>query len=476
MAQGEHLCFFKWAVMLCLLSLCLLVRVRASAIFPSPPVQTENQKRLYAAQAANAKAASDAATPKLLRVFESAAFREELLECCRDLADLPAPEILSLLRADLRTAELAHSFPAVVQDSHDDVTIEELSKLDYFPNQWQVALMRDADCPVFFNMAEEGIFGMAPFKNESRPTWTEAAERLVYVALNARQLDHGSLSMFGPAGAIFSHTGAQNMVLIAPVDTGMYEMLCNDTANHHHHKHNLVACGDYWHHHTVGTLDDLDHIIFANFGLFTAEVNTTLEQEAGSLFRRSSFAGRYLGLPNETYIDAFKYPESNIVGAPRFPGGISLLVGSFRELFGTDSGRALQLLADSNSLPLVWSLGAAPWDPWKTHKEGTTFPGNQRILDPLASRNALNATFPTGAELEFEHFWAKVSIARSPNGTLPRVRTWWTAFAATQERVAPLTATSCEATDDICFGTNAITGVCLCRRDHQDEALVVLTA
>merc|ERR1712136_657404 len=149
---------------------------------------------------------------------------------------------------------------------------------------------------------------------------------------------------------------------------------------------------------------------------------------------------------------------------------------SFRELFGTDLGRALQLLADSNSLPLVWSLGAALWDPHVFHRERRTFPGNQRILDPLASRAALNATFPTGAELEFEHFWAKVSTARSPNGTLPNVRTWWTAFAATQERVAPLTATSCEARDDICFGTNAMTGVCLCRRDHQEEALVVLTA
>jgi hypothetical protein len=483
-----------------------LLCVSASALFPTPPLQTESQRRLYKEQAHKAKQASHQATHKLLNFFQTKEFRGELQACCPEMAELSSPELLRRIRAEFRAAELAHAFPSVipVDDHFHDVTVEELSRLDFFPNQWQVPLMRGGtEFPVNFNVAEEGIFGMAPFKNDSSPTWTEAADRLVYVALNQRQIDHGSLTSFGEVGAIFSHSAARDMVLIAPVDTGAYGMTCNVSnftvnSSHHFSMWNF-ACDEYWQPQTVGTLDHFDHIIYASFGLWTA-ANTTLAQEAGAFLRRSSFAGKYVDLPETNTSDAFKYPESNIVGNPRFPDGLSLLIGGFAELFGSDQGRELQRLADNFSLPLAWSLGTGGVSsdhhhPWHNHSHNDShndshngsfphhfnntaipFPGNQRILDPRVSREVLNVTVPSNAEAQFEALWTTVSDARvHGNGTLnsTQVKSWWSSFVVLQKRIAPLTATSCAASDDVCFGVDALSGDCLCRIEKRKAVVVV---
>jgi len=460
---------------------------------------TENQQRLYAEQAHKAKQASHQATHKLLNFFQTKEFRQELQACCAEMAELSSPEILRRIRAEFRAAELAHSFPSVIpaDDHFHDVTVDELSRLDFFPNQWQVPLMRGGtEFPVNFNKAEEGIFGLAPFSNDSAPTWTEAAERLVYVALNQRQLDHGSITSFGEVGAIFSHSAARDMVLIAPVDTGAFTMTCNVsnfTVNSSHHFGGFTfACDEYWNPRTVGTLDHFDHIIYDSFGLWTA-ANTTLAQEAGAFLRRSSLAGKYVDLPQTNTSDAFKYVESNIVGNPRFPDGLSLLIGGFAELFGSDQGRDLQRLAHNHSLPLAWSLGTAGESSDNHHGQNhshnhshngsshfnptaITFPGNQRILDPRVSLEALNVTVPSNAEAQFEALWTTMSDARAQgNGTLnsTQVKSWWSSFVGLQKRIAPLTATSCAASDDVCFGIDALSGDCLCRQNQRKAVLVV---
>ena len=66
-----------------------------------------------------------------------------------------------------------------------------------------------------FSVVHEGIFGMAPFKNDFRLMWMETADRLVRAALNQRQIDHGSQTSFGQEAANFPHSAARNMVLIA---------------------------------------------------------------------------------------------------------------------------------------------------------------------------------------------------------------------------------------------------------------------
>merc|ERR1719456_1148211 len=100
------------------------------------------------------------------------------------------------------------------------------------------------------------------------------------------------------------------MVLIAAVDTGMFEMACNRSAmpNKSHHFPMRLNC-DAWKPPTVGTLDHFDHLILANFGIWSGKANTTIEEEAVNLFRRSTFGGAYLDLPNISISEGLKYYE-----------------------------------------------------------------------------------------------------------------------------------------------------------------------
>merc|ERR1712093_826245 len=112
-------------------------------------------------------------------------------------------------------------------------------------------------------------------------------------------------------------------------------------------------------------------------------------------------------------LEASAYYEANILGNPRLPDGVSFLIGNFHTLFGTDAGREMQLLADHYSWPLVWGFAAnPPHFGLQNERESspnamnTSFPGNQRILDPevLASQ-ALNYTMGAGAKDVFLEVW-----------------------------------------------------------------------
>ena len=49
--------------------------------------------------------------------------------------------------------------------------------------------------------------------------------------------------------------------------------------------------------------------------------------------------------------------EANIAGAPLFPAGLKMLVGSFKDLFGTEHGVRLQQWCRSRGWVLAWALG-----------------------------------------------------------------------------------------------------------------------
>merc|ERR1711879_813619 len=118
-------------------------------------------------------------------------------------------------------------------------------------------------------------------------------------------------------------------VLIAAVDTGLFEMSCNASAlpNSSYHKPINMDC-DSWKPPIVGTMDHFDHIILSNLGVWSKGSNATLQEEAVRLFSRSPFAGKYVDLPNISFTDASKYYEANILGNPKFPAGISFLIGN----------------------------------------------------------------------------------------------------------------------------------------------------
>ena len=65
------------------------------------------------------------------------------------------------------------------------------------------------------DLMQQQLYGCKAFKGP-KPTWKEAAERLIYIAHNMRRIDFASIPSFGDVSAIFNTTYVQKMVIIAP--------------------------------------------------------------------------------------------------------------------------------------------------------------------------------------------------------------------------------------------------------------------
>lgn len=364
-------------------------------------------------------------------------------------------------------AELAHAFPAVSGQSHfTDVTLDLLREKSWFLNEWQVEFLDGAtSSKATQNAAATSLFGL-PASPDTGYTWSEASDRMIYIAENFFQQDTGSSPNFGDVSAIFDTEYVRDMVLIAPTDTGIWHMSgCDqelgagkslvqevelDGSASPGHSVNCSAWDG-----VVGTLDYHDHLILANFDAKADEskVGSTRLDKAKAFFQRSAFGGSYVNLPE---ISSNEYWESNIVGNPDLKA-VKFLVGNFPELFGTETGRALQEAAGNFSWPLTWALGTGGGS---SHSH-QSMPGNQRLLDPL-SKNT-NASFSAGAVAAFEEVWQKAAADRSAGSvSSTTVGSWWSALLESQIRLAPVTARSCSDVSG-CVGTNTATDDCISR-------------
>jgi len=284
-------------------------------------------------------------------------------------------------------------------------------------------------------------------------TWEQAADRMIYVAQNFYQSDFGSSANFGDVTAIFSSAYVKDMVMIAPMDTGMWSMSgCNPVMSESWPPHD-ENCSS-WSPQTIGTFEHHNHMILPNFDHNTNQTSGGRVAKAKQFFSRSSLAGEYEELPALVSND---YWESNIVGHPRLPDGVKFLIGNFPILFGTDQGRKLQKVADHYKWPLVWSRGRST-----SHIDSNadaSVSWNKRFLDPVNMHT--NATFANGAHSSFEKVWSSVEAARTAGSpTSSQFDEWWSTMEQIQVRLAPMTARSC--LDAECIGTVIGSHDCIC--------------
>jgi len=451
---------------------------QSRSIGDMPAKQTDGQMQAFIKKSAEAKVASEAATPLVLEFFDSSEFRAALKTCCSGVADMPSLTLLEALRAEVRASELAHHADGSTKDMSCEIGLE----YDWFLNIDQTELIKQQvttdDEPLAgwsIEDNEEIIFGCPPYANRLQKTWDEAASRLVYIAHNMRLGDVGS-PMFGTASAIFSTEYAKDMVLISPTDTGRYSMECPLTSG----GNALTSGGNAgsgglgfnctaWNPLTVGTLDYNDHLLLPMFDIWAESDQNSRVDQALEFFARTVFAdGTYDDLPAFAGQGIKKYYEANILGNPQYPDGIRFLVAVFGDHFGAASGLKLQEWADKWNWPLVWALGDVNGGGGghrrrKATAESTSFPGNQRILDPSLKRSAeVNATYPSGASDAFASLWETVSQARAAGTPSAAHKTnWWTELKSSQVRLAPASARGC-ANPDECVGINVDTNECVC--------------
>lgn len=457
----------------------LLVGVAAAAAdfprlpheYPVPPIQTDTQKKIFAQTAAAAKQASEAATPQVLAFFDSQEFREAMKACCPSVASMTSQAILDKYRAEARAAELAHAFPAsATSGSHFiDLTIEAAFEYPWFINEVQARLIDNNTKARSQNEIEEAIFGSVPFQIDQKPTWEEAADRLIYVASNMREFDFGSCTTFGDVTAVFDADYVKDMVVIAPMDTGLYWMHCRGSSQHHWGPQPNCSA---WPSEVVGTLDHLDHLILPNLAYFynSSESGQTIIDGAKAFFSHSAFDPDYASLPNITSAEVLMYLESNVMGNPRMAGGVKFLIGNFATLFGTDLGHRLQELAAYYAWPLFWAYGSGVSSLYTT----VSLPGNRRIGDPVSVTNLTNVTPVPGQLASFESTWGEATSARAAQGgnvTAAQLQMWWGALEGSQVRVAPVTSASCVDTAH-CVAIEVHSGQCICTKGS-DQALLV---
>lgn len=436
--------------------------------YPVPPLQTEYQKALFSEIAFNAKVASEAATPQVLAFFASAEFRAALSQCCPMAAQFSPEDILNRYRAETRAAELAHAFPSVQGEvPFTDLTIDWAGKLDWFPNEWQTKLLLNYTIiPGPQDEIEQSIFGCKAFQGPF-PTWSESASRLVYVAHNMRQLDSGSQPVFGDVTAVFLNSYVEKMVVMAPMDTGLYGMKCLNTPkpstlNLSWYEPNCSA----WPGHVLGTLEHFDHLILPNlqYPINASVTNKTVFDEAEDLLSRTALAGRnYADLPKIALTDADAYIESNILGNPSMSEGVKFLIASFPALFGTTRGRKLQELARQRSWPLSWSLATGGRNTTHNELHSYTLRWNERILDPKLAQLNTNASLQGDIHTGFIQAWKEVEKTRSIRELLfEDYQYFWNKLRSSQVRVAPLSAASC-ADPVACFATDLRSSDCICK-------------
>lgn len=347
------------------------------------------------------------------------------------------------------------------------MTLEMLQERDWFLNEWQVGYLDGGNASKSIqNAAATGYFGL-PASPDTGYSWSEASDRLIYVAQNFFQEDFGSSPNFGSATAIFDTEYVRDMVLIAPTDTGMLHLSGCDGDSGLGAPRGLVPevlpTGRAWPGHNVncsawdgvvGTLDHNKHLILANFDTHADEskAGSTRVDQAKAFFQRSAFGGSYVDLPE---LSSNEYWESNIVGNPSLKA-VKFLIGSFPDLFGTDAGRSLQETADGFSWPLAWAFGTGG-----SSSRQQSVAGNKRLLDPSVIHS--NASLAADAASAFEQVWQRaVSERAAGNVSTSIVASWWDSLVVSQVRLAPLTARSCSDVSG-CIGTDTATGDCVCK-------------
>ena len=430
----------------------------AAAVPPPPhiPRQTPTQIMMMERVQDEAKTLSAAATPELVSFLASAPFRAALAACCPVAAAMSAPDLLQAPRDEHGGAEMVHNIEVNPSQTIQDTVLGAETNASAFYNIWEYAVLSGS-----FNvlpataMSEVNMFGFRAFTggNATDPgsqpkSFSEAQERPIYTALNSRAVDSGNPT-FGPISVVFRLGYVRNMTFIAPMDTGFWELFCNDTnpngtalrslqnnsqspvsigamnglgvgsrfGRERRHPRSIPGLGlglgdrpqspvncTAWAGRTFGTLGHLDHLLLLSERLWL-NVSTTLET-LNRLFEPISQSATLHGDSSMHYL------EADLAGNVLFPdGGVRSVLAQAR-LLGTPTAAVLRDWCVGNGWALLWAAGPYCLVPennalcYSNHTRTANLAVRQeRVLDPFVVERLgpgrTNVQLPPGTEAAF---------------------------------------------------------------------------
>ena len=297
---------------------------------------------------------------------------------------------------------------------------------------------------------------------------------------------------FGDVSVVYSPALAADAAILAPCDTGDYEVDCNASnfflemctactteadcvaLNHAqgfcHWSATAGACHYTGGGHTpqvncsgwdaagrrLGTISDHRHILLDNVLLHAGRAPVEPHGSyLGKLFR--AMFGSNASDPGASFDIEATYFEADIAATARFPSGVSFIIAQYTSLFGTEAGRAVQRWCLKWRWPLLWT--ATPAVPFQRPTD--VFPA--RLLDPvvlLGSGAGRNLTsIAESALTAWNASWKEASGSGGVNSSAS-----WRVLAAAmppQLAVEPMRARAC-ATPAKCVGLQHGTRNCVC--------------
>eukprot|EP00040_Diaphanoeca_grandis_P009079 m.47537 g.47537 ORF g.47537 m.47537 type:complete len:460 (-) comp20515_c0_seq1:62-1441(-) len=429
-----------------------------------PPKMTPFQQGLWQNADKAAAIASAIADSKLLELLEEKEFRSQLLACCgSELANTPAPTLLSLLKQEFMVAEMTHNFHANSSGTWEgDVDINVAANMSYLPNLWTIMYLKISPYRTQKqeDYAEVNLMGFRPFTgghiigNSTPPSFDEAAERPFYTTSNLLHIDAGDPT-FGDVSMVVSPSYGWQMALIQPCDTGNWEDSCNVSSGHQPqacHYPQPLNCSAW--DRQQGTYDHFSHILLANINMWDSGKNCTSNVLARYFARLYGNANTDSELYKLEGKDFLTFIEPDLAGTVRYPEGIKLVVASFTSLFGTENGRKVQEFCRMWGWMLTWALST---------NSAESFDVDLRVIDPHvfdATTAKHNMTISADARGHFADLWQTVNASGS---NLPPT-TWtshWMSLPQELRLSAGIRARDCEDVDS-CVGVSTHSNMCVC--------------
>lgn len=513
------------ALLIAVAGLTMLVHVGAGTTpaqhAPTVPLQTPAQRQAMARLSQQAMAASKAATPALLHELASPDFISNLTALAPALASLDSMQLLSRWHASVEVAEIAHGFHAQndpTQNNALDLDIDIAAGAETFYNQWQLpVLFPKRESAAYYELMsylgpaaamEVELYKLRPFSAPipgrgagQLPLWpggwpanlSEASDRLVYAILNQHQVDFPAW-LWGDVAVIFNNSALQDTVLYTPMDSGDFTCDCTDYSKTFCAAWtNQSACSHFWYCRwdsaalrcgaartqpkasctvwggaTPGVVGHLDHLMipFARWAGETPDAPPDVDHaRIARLFARQLQPWGSTGYPNMTIAAFDYYYEAQLLGNPRYDGGIKMVVADFKINFGTTNGDKIRRWCAEQGWPLIWSSSTLP------RAKSGPWPAQGRVLDATVTNSSAfhNLSTPVSqAKAMHVGMWAKVRAGRDKNvASTKKFLEWWVELVDATPvalRPAPLMAGDCARPHDCIGVTPTVTPkrACVC--------------
>ena len=232
---------------------------------PMPPKQSAVQIQAFAERSAMAHVASTAAIPKLVELINYCAVNSSTplfdATSCPGMAGvsngtLPtAMQLLDRFADEVRAVEFGHGYSTL--SPFMDLSNMFNPSYPFLMNLWEpCTLGLNVSSPCKYNsvwdVIQKEIFGCPAFSSGTPPlNFHDAAERIVFTAMNFARSPAANTPQFGGVDAIFRQKYIADMIMFTPTDTGAAR-----------YDKKFPNCTQ-WPNCTAGTVADHFHILYA---------------------------------------------------------------------------------------------------------------------------------------------------------------------------------------------------------------------